>query len=214
MVLRLLTIIRQKFSKALDKIEDPVEKLELEIKDLDSDILEIRKSIAPVLGKNTRLEKDIEKYEKEVKDLKDAIAKAIDNSNDTEAKSLLLKKHSTEKMLNSTRETLADSQEKVKNVMDNIDKMETKSRELKEYKIKAQVKLATANATKKVANIMMKTTTSIEGLSLDSVEDVIEQKEDEAIGLAQIAESKNLIIENREVYDVDAELEELKRKAR
>lgn len=213
-ITRLMEIFRQKSNKVLDRIEDPLEKLELEIKDLDRDILEIRKSIAPVLGKNTRVEREIDNNTKELVTIETDLNNALKANNDSEARSLLIKRHSIQTEIEAMTNLLQDSKNNIENVMQNIAKMEGRLKELKTYRSTAQVKLANAEATKKISTILMKTSSNIEGLSLDSVEEIIERKEDEALGLAQIAESKTVIIESIDRYNVDEELALLKIKSK
>lgn len=212
---RFKNMVRGKANAIADELENPIEQLDLKIKDMNDSLAQAKLSSATVFGNNNQIRADVEKLEKEVSDYDNKVKIALGKGEESLAKRALEKKIETDKKLANKRELLKRSDEQCKTLKDSIRSMQDEITNLENYKIEAAGRYTTAEASKKMGEILADVTSKTNSISLKSIEDKLAQKEAQAQGMSEVADlGKDSLDEDfkklETTVDLDAELEKYK----
>lgn len=208
---RLGNIVTGKANKALDKLEDPVEQLEVAILKRKEAIDKAKLQSASFIGSVTQKKKELEELKQKVKQYEDGVRAALNAGDEEKAKTFLVKKKELDAnvaSLESTITTLSASADKVKA---NIAALEKEANDLKAKKSELAARYSTAKAQAKVNEILADVNRD-SNVSLSDIEEKIEAAENYANGLDALkakdtdAELKEFMSHTGTITDLDEEL--------
>ena len=179
---RLSNIVSSKANKALDKMENPIDQIDLAIRKREEAMNKAKLESASVIGsvsgkkkeKDLLLEK-IEQYEK-------GIRKALSEGEEEKAKTFLLKKKELETEIAGVERTIASLSVTAEKVKTTIAALEKEVKELKMKKSELSARYSTAQAQAKVNEILADLNKDA-NISLKDIEQKVNDAENYAQGL-------------------------------
>ncbi|MBU3810431.1 MAG: PspA/IM30 family protein [Candidatus Niameybacter stercoravium] len=193
---RLGNIISGKANKALDKIEDPIEQIDLAIRKREEAINKAKLESASFIGSISQKKTEVSTIQEKIKQYEEGIRKALAAGDEEKATTFLLKKKEFDQEvagLEATIKTLQTTADKVKT---NVAALEKEVKELKTKKSELSARYATAKAQSKVNEILTEVNKESH-ISLSDIEQKVMEAESYAQGLEEFKRP-----------DVDAELSE------
>lgn len=190
---RVSNVLKAKTNKALDKVEDPIELLDLQITESKEALMNAKKESASLIGSIPNIDRniaDLEKksveYKKAAKGAKNRMESATSEEEKAKHKEAALKflkkdeevtrEIESKKLLKSKNET------QIKRVKDQINRLDDKIKEMVIKKDELKSRMNTANASAKV-NELISGINDKSFKSVDEIERQIEEKENYAQGL-------------------------------
>lgn len=185
---RMKDVLRGKVNQALDAMEDPIELLDLQIQERQEKLKQAKFSAAKVLGNNHTLEKKIESLRSEINSYEESIKKAIKQNKEDLAKEVLKKKISLEQNLKTYETQLEQNKKMGETLKEKLEKLENEINKLRDYKVQAEARMNTAEASVEV-NKILANLDNTSGVGLDDIERKINNKEAMAEGLGEMKTS-------------------------
>ncbi|MGL6173168.1 MAG: PspA/IM30 family protein [Cellulosilyticaceae bacterium] len=181
---RLGNIISGKANKALDKVENPVEQIDLAIRKREDAINKAKLESASFIGSISQKKKEAEATSQKITQYEEGIRKALAAGDEEKATTFLLKKKELDQevtSLNNTITTLSATAEKVKS---NVLALEKEVKELKTKKSELSARYSTAKAQTKVNEILTEVNKESH-ISLSDIEQKVLDAENYAQGLEE-----------------------------
>lgn len=181
---RLGNIISGKANKALDKVENPIEQIDLAIRKREEAINKAKFESASFIGSISQKKKEADGIKEKISQYEDGIRKALAAGDEEKAKAFLMKKKELDQDLasiHSTITTLSASAEKVKS---NVLALEKEVKDLKTKKSELSARYSTAKAQAKVNEILTEVNKESD-ISLSDIEQKVMDAENYAQGLEE-----------------------------
>ncbi len=184
---RLSNIVSSKANKALDKVENPIEQIELAIRKREEAMNDAKLKSASFIGSINQKKREKEELLDKIKQYEEGIRQALQAGDEEKAKRFLTNKKELDQSFLGTEktiETLSATAEKVKR---NIDAIEKEVKELKMKKSELTARYSTAQAQAKVNEILTDLNKD-SNISLADIEQKVADAENYADGLESFKE--------------------------
>ena len=181
---RFTNTVRAKVNAALNSVENPVESLDLQIRDVKEQYDKAKSLTAEVVGNAKRLKIDLEKANKERTDLEAKLKIVFESGQDALAKEIIQRKIKLDSKISSLLQRTADAEERSEKALKDLRAFEQKYLDLKDYRADAVSRYNTAKVTTNLSKIQ-DTNTDID---MTDIEDMIQKEEDYAYGLSAVNE--------------------------
>lgn len=193
---RLSNIISGKANKALDKMEDPIEQIDLAIRKREEAVNKAKLESASFIGSVSQKKNEVKAMKEKIKQYEEGIRKALAVEDEEKATTFLLKKKELDQEVASLETTITTLQTATEKVKSNVLALEKEVKDLKTKKSELAARYATAKAQSKVNEILTEVNKESH-ISLSDIEQKVMEAESYAQGLEAFKRS-----------DVDAELSE------
>lgn len=209
---RLSNIISGKANKALDGLENPIEQIDLAIRNRQEAVDKAKRESASFIGSIDQKKRELNELKETISQYEDGIRKALANNDEEKASKFLLKKKELDVKVTSLSSTIEKISKSATLVKDNIRNLETEVEELKSKKAELAARYSTAEAQAKVNEILTNVNKDA-NISLDEIESKIEAKENYANGLESFKEVsvedelKSYLNQNTTSEDLKSELD-------
>lgn len=222
---RIGNMTKGKVNAVLDDMENPIELLDQKLRDEEKALNEAKIETARVLGGFKETEKKLEEAKTESAKWDAMVARGVQNSEalkdgiadpaikekydkfEALAREALANKLAADKKAAELTAVYESSKVKSAKLKENIAKLESEIEKDRSYRDEAAARLANAEASEKVNEILSNTQTKSNSISKDSIERKIEKKEAQAEGLGELVEpSLDDKFADLEAPDLDAEL--------
>ena len=179
---RLGNIISGKANKALDKIENPIEQIDVAIRKREEAINKAKLESASFIGSISQKKTDVKNLEEKIKQYEEGIRKALSEEDEEKATTFLLKKKELDQELAVLQTTIQTLQGTADQVKMNVATLEKEVKELKTKKSELSARYATAKAQTKVNEILTEVNKESH-ISLSDIEQKVKEAENYAQGL-------------------------------
>lgn len=179
---RLSNILTGKANKALDKMEDPIEQIDLAIRKREEAIDKAKMSSSQFLGSLTTKRNEVIELKKKITDYDGAVKKAVQGGDTEKAKQFLAKKLDYDRQLVEAESTVANLEEKAKKIKDNIQSFDKEIDKLRLKKTELNARFSSAKAQAQV-NELLADVNKDSNISIDDIERKVTEKEEYANGL-------------------------------
>ena len=132
---RLGNIISGKANKALDKIEDPIEQIDLAIRKREEAINKAKLESASFIGSISQKKTEVRTIQEKIKQYEEGIRKALAAGDEEKATTFLLKKKEFDQEVASLETTIKTLQTTADKVKTNVAALEKEVKELKEKQL-------------------------------------------------------------------------------
>lgn len=193
---RLGNIISGKANKALDKMENPIEQIELAIRKREEAVNKAKLESASFIGSVSQKKNEVKALKEKIKQYEEGIRKALAAEDEEKATTFLVKKKEFDQEVASLEATIATLQTAAEKVKANVLALEKEVKELKTKKSELAARYTTAKAQSKVNEILTEVNKESH-ISLSDIEQKVVEAESYAQGLEAFKRS-----------DVDTELSE------
>ncbi|SHJ77934.1 PspA/IM30 family protein [Tepidibacter formicigenes] len=211
---RISNIIRGKANSALDNIENPIELLDLKIREMEESLNKAKLSSAEVIGNCHTIKKQLEQVQKEVRDYDEKIKLALSKNNEELAKKALQRKLDLEKKYESLKKSYEESRAKADELKKKLISLEEEIIKTRQYRDEVAARLNSAEASKKVNEILSNIDAGHNSINIDDIERKIQSKEALAEGIAELKDNSMSLDKEFEKLeseiDLDAELQKYK----
>ncbi len=204
---RIFYLLKSKLNSTLDEIENPLELLDQKIRDMECTLNEARLSSAKILGNIHEIEKRIESISKESDEYTQTIKLALNRGNEALAKKILQKKLDNDKYLTSLNTSYNNANAKGESLKLKLRELERNIYETKIYRNEAIARYNTAEADKKISEIIGGISLNNNSIPLSSIEKSIEKKECFIAGLKELSFNNELSTEIANLIDLDLNVE-------
>ena len=205
---RTINVLRGKTNKVLDKIEDPIEMLELAITDIDRNIKDVKVKSAMPLGRKDILSKEISNLEKTISLNKVSITNYMKTNEEEKALELLKETKKLEEKLDISKNDYTTLNEQCEIILDSIKKLEKKKEKMIMEKESYVSRMATVNAQKTLLELSTNTNIDL-GINLKDIEQKIKNEETYVSGLKQLS-TLNEIDGEKSTFSEELENDRLK----
>lgn len=205
---RTINVLRGKTNKVLDKIEDPIEMLELAITDIDRNIKDVKVKSAMPLGRKDILSKEISNLEKTISLNKVSITNYMKTNEEEKALELLKETKKLEEKLDISKNDYTTLNEQCEIILDSIKKLEKKKEKMIMEKESYVSRMATVNAQKTLLELSTNTNIDL-GINLKDIEQKIKNEETYVSGLKQLS-TLNEIDDEKSTFSEELENDRLK----
>ena len=214
---RLGKMTQAKVNNALDGIENPIEMLDQKIRDMEKSLNDAKLASAQVLGRFHQTEKKMEQAKSESDDWDAKVKLAMSKGNEELARKALAKKLECDKSYEVFKSTYESERVKADALKKKLVELEAEVEKTRSYRDEAAARLANADASEKVNEILANVTTKSNSINVDDIERKIAKKEGQAEGLGEIAEVNQAGSLDKEFADLgspdlEAELEKYRTK--
>lgn len=179
---RLGNIINSKANKALDKVENPIEQIDLAIRKREEAINKAKLESASFIGSISQKKKEADTIKEKIAQYEAGIRKALAAQEEEKAKTFLVKKKELDTELNSLQATITTLSGTAEKVKSNVASLEKEVKELKTKKSELSARYTTAQAQAKVNEILSDVNKDT-NISLSDIEEKVTAAENYAQGL-------------------------------
>ncbi|MCY6369574.1 PspA/IM30 family protein [Clostridium ganghwense] len=204
---RVSNIIKGKANATLDKVENPIELLDLKIKEMEQNLNKAKLSSAQVLGNYHEIKKKLEEAKKESQDYDGKIKLALTKNNEELAKKALQRKLDADKRCQSLKKSYEESKIKAEQLKKRLRDLEEEIVKTRQYRDEAAARLNNAEATQKVNEILANVDAGNNSINIDNIERKIQKKESLAEGLAELKDNSLSLDDEFEKLEMDMDLE-------
>lgn len=184
---RLGNIISGKANKALDKMENPIEQIEVAIRKREEAMSEAKLQSASFIGSINQKKKEKDVLGEKIKQYEEGIRKALADGDEERAKGFLVKKKELDQEFAGTINTIATLTATADKVKSNIAAIEKEVKELKMKKSELSARYSTAQAQAKVNEILTDLNKD-SNVSISDIEQKVMDAENYASGLESFKE--------------------------
>ena len=220
---RFKDIMSANINALLDKAEDPEKMIDQYLRDMESDLGKVKAETAAVMADAEKAKRDLAECEEQITKMQSYAEKALLAGNEADAKAFLTKKAELTKSRDTLQKTADATAENAEKMRQMHDKLTKDIATLNERKASVKATVAAAKAQEKInaMNEKVGKMNITDGASaFDQMEAKAQRRLDEANARAELNRSaEDTSVEKlAEKYDdgnkadVDAELEELKKK--
>lgn len=179
---RLGNIISGKANKALDKVEDPLEQMDLAIRKREEAINKAKLESASFIGSISQKKNEAHALKQKIAQYEDGIRKALAVQDEEKATTFLMKKKELDQELQNMMTTLQTLQVSADKVKSSVLALEKEVGELKTKKAELKARYSTAKAQSKVNEILTEVNKESH-ISLSDIEQKVKDAENYAQGL-------------------------------
>lgn len=179
---RLGNIISGKANKALDKVENPIEQIDLAIRKREEAINKAKLESASFIGSISQKKKEAEAISQKINQYEEGIRKALAGNDEEKATTFLLKKKELDTELTSLQTTISTLNTTAEKVKSNVSALEKEVKDLKTKKSELAARYSTAKAQTKV-NEILNDINKESNISLSDIEQKVMDAENYAQGL-------------------------------
>lgn len=183
---RMSTMFKAKVNSTLDEMENPIELLDQKLREMESQLSKAKLSSAQIIGNCRDLEKKYKAAEKDAIEYDSKVRLALSKGNEELAKKALERKLDSEKKANTLKESYQLAKTQAEAVKKNLMALENEINKTRSYRDEAAARLATAEASQKVNEVLANVQTKNNTVQIDSIERKIQRKESMANGLAEL----------------------------
>ena len=199
---RFSTIIKANINDLLDRAEDPAKMMDQYMRQLMSDLADVKRETASVIAEESRIQRQLEKSARRARKTPILTRRALQLSNEDDARVFLAKKQELEKRNRGDFRRCTTLRMKTRCDMRQVhDKLVSDAETLRQRREAIQSKMALARAQEKAANVMGSHT----GTDESRLGDAIARMEDKAD--AMLDRSNAMQSPNETPLDPAAELE-------
>lgn len=184
---RMSNMLKAKVNSKLDDMENPIESLDLKIRNMEEDLSKAKMQSASAIGNHHSNERKLEEAKKEVADYESKIQLAMSKGNEDLARKAAAKKIEADKKVATLTDATAKSKVIADNIKAKLSSLENEIKKTKDYRDEAAARYSTAKASKQVNTIMADIETKSNQISLDNIERKIANEEAMASGLEDLA---------------------------
>ncbi|GAA0117447.1 PspA/IM30 family protein [Clostridium senegalense] len=209
---RLSNILSGKANKVLDGLENPIEQIDVAIRNRQTAVDNAKRESASFIGSINEKRREVNELKSTISQYEEGIKKALSNNDEEKATKFLVKKKDLDKKLESLNITIEKISTSANLVKENIKKLENEVEELKSKKSELAARYSTAEAQAKVNEILTNVNKD-SNISIDEIERKIQEKENYANGLESFKEEnpedelKSYLNENLNSQDLKSELD-------
>lgn len=204
---RLNNIIKGKANSALDKAENPIELLDLKIREMEESLNKAKLSSAEVIGNAHLIKKQMDETLKESNDFDEKIKLAMSKSNEDLAKKALQKKIESDKKYTSLKTSYDESKIKSDQLKSKLISLEDEIKKTRHYRDEAAARLNNAEASQKVNEILANMDNGSNSIDLDDIERKISKKEALAEGMSELKNNSDSLDAEFEKLENDIDLD-------
>lgn len=201
---RFSNFVKGKANTALDSIENPMEMLDLKIREMEENLNEAKLSSAQVIANYHSIHKKMEDSQKESKDYDEKVKLALNSNNEELAKKALSRKLDADKKYETLKKSYEESKLKIDELKKKLSTLEEEILKTRQYREEAAARLDTANASQRINEILCNVNAGNNSINIDEIERKIQSKEFLAKGLEELRDDDS---------ELDAEFEKLKNKS-
>ena len=168
---RFSTIIKANINDLLDRAEDPAKMMDQYMRQLMSDLADVKRETASVMAEESRIQRQLEEKRQESAKNADLARRALQLSNEDDARVFLAKKQELEKRIEELQKMYDVAHENSMRMRQVHDKLVSDAETLRQRREAIQSKMALARAQEKAANVMGSHTESRLGNAIARMED-------------------------------------------
>lgn len=183
---RVSTMFKAKVNSTLDEMENPVELLDQKLREMESQLSKAKLSSAQIIGNSHDLERKYKAAQKDAIEYDSKVRLALSKGNEELAKKALERKLDAEKKATTLKESYQLAKTQAEAVKKNLIALENEINKTRSYRDEAAARLATAEASQKVNEVLANVQTKNNTVQIDSIERKIQRKESMANGLAEL----------------------------
>ncbi len=214
---RFKDIMAANINALLDKAEDPEKMIDQCLRNLTSDLVEVKKETATVMAQEAQAKRELDQCQEQINKMQSYAIKAVEAGNEDDARRFLAEKASLSAKLNTLQSTYTVASDNAKKMREMHDKLTADIKEIELRKEAIKSKLAVAKAQERVNKVTSNVADTNRSIaSFERYEELANKKLDEAMAMSELnaTTSENSIKDLTNKYansvDVDAELEALK----
>lgn len=196
---RMSNMVKGKVNATLDDMENPIELLDQKLKDMEAQLSKAKLNSAQVLGNVHQVEKQMNAAKREAEDFDQKVKLAMSKGNEDLARRALAKKVECDNKYSSLKTTFEASKIQGDALKKNLKALEDEINKTRSYRDEAAARYSTAQASKKVNEVLADVKTKSNSIQIDNIERKIAREESLASGLGDL----------RTVDDFDSEFEKL-----
>ena len=204
---RLNNIIKGKANSALDKAENPIELLDLKIREMEESLNKAKLSSAEVIGNAHLIKKQMDETLKESNDFDEKIKLAMSKSNEDLAKKALQKKIESDKKYTSLKTSYDEAKIKSDQLKSKLINLEDEIKKTRHYRDEAAARVNNAEASQKVNEILANIDNGSNSIDLDDIERKISKKEALAEGMSELKNNSDSLDAEFEKLENDIDLD-------
>lgn len=204
---RMSNMVKAKVNTTLDEMENPIELLDQKLRDMEEQFNKAKLNSAQILGNVHEIEKKIALAEKESADFESKIKLALAKGNEELAKRALAKKVDSDKKYETLKATYETSRVQAETLKKNLKALQDEIEKTRSYRDEAAARYSTAQASKKVNEVLSDVQTKSDSIKIDSIERKIAREEALAQGLGELREVDDFDSEFAKLDSVDLDLE-------
>lgn len=204
---RLNNIIKGKANSALDKAENPIELLDLKIREMEESLNKAKLSSAEVIGNAHLIKKQMDETLKESNDFDEKIKLAMSKSNEELAKKALQKKIESDKKYTSLKTSYDEAKIKSDQLKSKLINLEDEIKKTRHYRDEAAARVNNAEASQKVNEILANIDNGSNSIDLDAIERKISKKEALAEGMSELKNNSDSLDDEFEKLENDIDLD-------
>lgn len=184
---KIMDLLRGETVSALNKIEDPIKKLDLLINDMEDSIYVAKKDLAPIIGETRQLEGMQTSSTQKLKDLESEIKQYIKQNKQQEAQRRVISYNQLKEEITQYAEVIEMNNKIIQDAKDKIAVMEKKRGQLNVYKISCKSRHLSSEVTINLNKIFMKAGAGeLFDLQIPEIENKLKEDEAIAIGIEEI----------------------------
>ncbi|WP_105614199.1 PspA/IM30 family protein [Vallitalea okinawensis] len=207
---RLSNLAKAKANNVLDDLENPIEMLDLKIKETEERLHRAKVASAQVLGNTSEIKAKRDKAHKEMEDYLGKAKIAKEKGTMDLARKALVKKMEAERQYNLLKEQAEQAEVQAEELKTRLKQMENELGKLRQYRDEAVARMQNAEASEQVNSILVDLGSNEDELTIDAIERKISKKENYAIGLGELREeSIDEELAKLDLSSIDDELEKL-----
>ncbi|MCT4543265.1 MAG: PspA/IM30 family protein [Vallitalea sp.] len=204
---RLNNIIKGKANSALDKTENPIELLDLKIREMEESLNKAKLSSAEVIGNAHLIKKQMDETLKQSNDFDEKVKLAMSKNNEDLAKKALQKKMECDKKYESLKKSYSEAKTKADQLKLKLTNLEDEIKKTRHYRDEAAARLNNAEASQKVNEILANIDNGSNSIDLDDIERKISKKEALTEGMSKLKNSSDSLDEEFEKLENDIDLD-------
>lgn len=214
---RFKDIMASNINALLDKCEDPEKMIDQCLRNLNSDLVKVKKETAAIMAQEMECKRDLKECEAEIAKMQNYAIKAVEAGNEDDARKFLAEKSKLSSKLAGLQANYDVAAENASKMRDMHDKLTADIQELENRRETIKGKIAVANAQERINKMTSSVTSANDSIaSFERFEQLAEKKLDKAQAMAELNASspeksiRDLTSKYENNPDVDAELEALK----
>lgn len=209
---RMSNMVKGKVNSTLDEMENPIELLDQKLRDMDEQLSKAKLNSAQVLGNVREIEKKLNAAKLESDDYDNKVKLALSKGNEDLAKRALQKKLDADKKYESLTTAYNTAKAQADTLKNNLRTLEEEISKTRSYRDEAAARYSTAQASKKVNEVLANVETKSNSINIDNIERKIAKEEAMANGLSELksVDTFESEFEALGASDLDAELAKYK----
>ena len=210
---RMSNMIKGKVNATLDDLENPIELLDQKIRDMQEQLSKAKMNSAQVIGNVKVIEKNMNEAKSLSEDLDGKVKLALSKGNEALAKEALRRKVEADKKYEALKENHATASAQAEALKKNLAALEDELEKTKSYRDEAAARYSTAQASKKVNEVLSDVQTKSNTIQIDNIERKIAKEEASAQGLGELRNTDDFDSQFASLNEVDLDAELAKYKS-